>query len=172
MVHFHRRSRSDDLVFLGYDGFRAHKEHREPRHGEFPQRREPRRVKHLLLGQIQFFTWDCKHPQLSWWNFFEKQVPDLESLGFTQVWLPPPHKAGSKVHSTLVLSMALSHDGCRLDRATMLMTSYVAQRSLTAHVLTTYSGTSASLTRKELSRLVGGQRASWYAQSLSQNSVA
>ncbi|KAF9648737.1 glycoside hydrolase family 13 protein [Thelephora ganbajun] len=45
---------------------------------------------------IQFFTWDCKHPKLSWWRFFEMTVPDLESLGFTQVWLPPPHKAMRK----------------------------------------------------------------------------
>lgn len=60
------------------------------------------RMKCLLFGQIQFFTWNCKHPHLSWWNYFERKVPDLESLGFTQVWLPPPHKAGTKVHSTLL----------------------------------------------------------------------
>jgi len=55
----------------------------------------------LRFEQIQFFTWDCKHPELSWWKFFERTVPDLESLGFTQVWLPPPHKAMVKVHSAL-----------------------------------------------------------------------
>ena len=65
------------------------------------QRRDPR-TNLLRLRQIQFFTWDCKHPTLSWWKYFERTVPDLESLGFTQVWLPPPHKAMVKVRSALV----------------------------------------------------------------------
>lgn len=60
------------------------------------------RLRYLHFEQIQFFTWDCKHPQLSWWNYFEKTIPDLEGLGFTQVWLPPPHKAGSKVYPTFL----------------------------------------------------------------------
>jgi hypothetical protein len=59
-------------------------------------------VKCLRFGQIQFFTWDCKHPELSWWKYFEKTIPDLENLGFTQVWLPPPHKAMIKVYPALV----------------------------------------------------------------------
>ncbi|KAH9944815.1 alpha amylase [Amylocystis lapponica] len=42
---------------------------------------------------IQFFTWECKHPTLSWWKHFETEVPRLAQLGVTQVWLPPPHKA-------------------------------------------------------------------------------
>ncbi|OJA12415.1 hypothetical protein AZE42_03391 [Rhizopogon vesiculosus] len=42
---------------------------------------------------IQFFTWDAHHPDISWWEHFEKQVLPLVALGFTQVWLPPPHKA-------------------------------------------------------------------------------
>jgi hypothetical protein len=60
------------------------------------------RMKCLRSRQIQFFTWDCKHPELSWWKYFEETVPDLENLGFTQVWLPPPHKAMVKVYSALV----------------------------------------------------------------------
>lgn len=66
-----------------------------------PQQRNPQ-TKCLCFGQIQFFTWDCKHPKMSWWKYFEETVPDLESLGFTQVWLPPPHKAMVKVYLALV----------------------------------------------------------------------
>ncbi|KAH7884735.1 glycoside hydrolase family 13 protein, partial [Phlebopus sp. FC_14] len=46
---------------------------------------------------IQFFTWDAKHPDMSWWNHFEAEVPHLAALGFTQVWLPPPTKAMKKL---------------------------------------------------------------------------
>ncbi|KAJ3480649.1 hypothetical protein NLI96_g8198 [Meripilus lineatus] len=42
---------------------------------------------------IQFFTWDCSHPTMSWWKHFESEVPHLAELGVTQVWLPPPNKA-------------------------------------------------------------------------------
>ncbi|TFY58604.1 hypothetical protein EVJ58_g6311 [Rhodofomes roseus] len=42
---------------------------------------------------IQFFTWDSKHPSMSWWQHFESEVPRLAELGVTQVWLPPPNKA-------------------------------------------------------------------------------
>ncbi|KAI0091286.1 glycoside hydrolase family 13 protein [Irpex rosettiformis] len=42
---------------------------------------------------IQFFTWESKHPDLSWWQHFEREVPNLAELGVTQVWLPPPNKA-------------------------------------------------------------------------------
>ncbi|KAH9917822.1 glycoside hydrolase family 13 protein [Fomitopsis serialis] len=42
---------------------------------------------------IQFFTWDSKHPNMSWWQHFETEVPRLADLGVTQVWLPPPNKA-------------------------------------------------------------------------------
>ncbi|KAI0001425.1 alpha amylase [Russula compacta] len=44
---------------------------------------------------IQFFTWDSTHPDMSWWQHFESEVPQLAELGVTQVWLPPPNKAGS-----------------------------------------------------------------------------
>ena len=50
-----------------------------------------------LASKIQFFTWDCVHPHISWWKHFETQVPRLSELGITQVWLPPPNKATSKV---------------------------------------------------------------------------
>ncbi|KAI0684103.1 alpha amylase [Cytidiella melzeri] len=42
---------------------------------------------------MQFFTWESKHPELSWWQHFEKEVPNLAELGVTQIWLPPPNKA-------------------------------------------------------------------------------
>ncbi|KAI0322613.1 glycoside hydrolase family 13 protein [Amylostereum chailletii] len=45
---------------------------------------------------IQFFTWDSGHPDLSWWQHFEAEVPRLAELGVTQVWLPPAHKATHK----------------------------------------------------------------------------
>ncbi|GJE88650.1 alpha-amylase [Phanerochaete sordida] len=45
---------------------------------------------------VQFFTWDCRHPEMSWWRHFEAEVPALAALGVTQVWLPPPNKAMRK----------------------------------------------------------------------------
>ena len=90
----------------------------------FPHRPNPS-MNPLHFRQIQFFTWDCKHPNLSWWKFFETMVPDLESLGFTQVWLPPPHKAMVKVCSALTSPPGLSHSHFRLDRVMMLTTLYV-----------------------------------------------
>ena len=32
---------------------------------------------------------------MSWWKHFETEIPNLASMGFTQVWLPPPNKATS-----------------------------------------------------------------------------
>ena len=34
---------------------------------------------------------------MSWWQFFESEVPNLQRMGITQVWLPPPNKAMKKV---------------------------------------------------------------------------
>ncbi|KAJ3547539.1 hypothetical protein NM688_g5396 [Phlebia brevispora] len=45
---------------------------------------------------IQFFTWNARNPEMSWWQFFESEVPNLAEMGFTQVWLPPPNKAMKK----------------------------------------------------------------------------
>ncbi|KAG1750806.1 glycoside hydrolase family 13 protein [Suillus lakei] len=45
---------------------------------------------------VQFFTWDARHPDMSWWEHVAKEVPHLAALGFTQIWLPPPNKAMEK----------------------------------------------------------------------------
>ncbi|KIP05839.1 glycoside hydrolase family 13 protein [Phlebiopsis gigantea 11061_1 CR5-6] len=45
---------------------------------------------------LQFFTWESRHPEMSWWKHFETEVPTLADLGVTQVWLPPPNKAMRK----------------------------------------------------------------------------
>ncbi|CCA66645.1 related to alpha-amylase [Serendipita indica DSM 11827] len=43
---------------------------------------------------VQYFEWDSLGSEnLSWWEIFEKALPDLHSVGCTQVWLPPPNKA-------------------------------------------------------------------------------
>ncbi|KAJ3505365.1 hypothetical protein NMY22_g17611 [Coprinellus aureogranulatus] len=42
---------------------------------------------------IQFFTWDCLHPDMSWWRHLEEEIPKLAEQGYTQIWLPPPNKA-------------------------------------------------------------------------------
>lgn len=49
---------------------------------------------------MQFFTWDAakdwdktKHSTVSWWKYFEDEIPRLAQMGVTQVWLPPPNKA-------------------------------------------------------------------------------
>ncbi|TCD69345.1 hypothetical protein EIP91_007901 [Steccherinum ochraceum] len=42
---------------------------------------------------IQFYTWEAKHPDMSWWKHFETESAALAELGITQVWLPPPNKA-------------------------------------------------------------------------------
>ncbi|EIM91274.1 glycoside hydrolase family 13 protein [Stereum hirsutum FP-91666 SS1] len=46
---------------------------------------------------FQFYTWDAMHPTMSWWAYFESEVPHLAQLGVTQVWLPPPNKATHKL---------------------------------------------------------------------------
>ena len=51
----------------------------------------------LCCFQIQFFTWDTLQDDVSWWKYFENEVPRLVQLGFTQVWLPPMNKAAEKV---------------------------------------------------------------------------
>lgn len=53
-------------------------------------------VSHIRI-QLQYFTWESKHPTLSWWQHFGNEVPRLAEMGFTQVWLPPPNKAMAKV---------------------------------------------------------------------------
>ncbi|EGN99260.1 glycoside hydrolase family 13 protein [Serpula lacrymans var. lacrymans S7.3] len=45
---------------------------------------------------LQFFTWESKHENMSWWKHFEQEIPRLAELGFTQIWLPPPNKAMKK----------------------------------------------------------------------------
>ncbi|KIY43820.1 alpha amylase [Fistulina hepatica ATCC 64428] len=45
---------------------------------------------------MQFFTWDALHDDMSWWEHFEEEIPTLASMGFTQIWLPPPNKAAEK----------------------------------------------------------------------------
>ncbi|KII85010.1 glycoside hydrolase family 13 protein [Plicaturopsis crispa FD-325 SS-3] len=42
---------------------------------------------------IQFFTWDCLRSDMSWWRHLECEIPRLATLGVTQIWLPPAHKA-------------------------------------------------------------------------------
>ncbi|KAL4074915.1 glycoside hydrolase family 13 protein [Scleroderma yunnanense] len=42
---------------------------------------------------IQFFTWEAKHPEMSWWDHFADESPRLADLGVTLAWLPPPNKA-------------------------------------------------------------------------------
>ncbi|KAJ7494749.1 glycoside hydrolase family 13 protein [Mycena galericulata] len=41
---------------------------------------------------LQFFTWDTKHDEMSWWKHLELEIPKLAAMGFTQLWLPPPNK--------------------------------------------------------------------------------
>lgn len=42
---------------------------------------------------VQFFTWDARHKDMSWWKHLATEAPHLAALGFTQIWLPPPNKA-------------------------------------------------------------------------------
>ena len=71
---------------------------------------------------MQFFTWDCKHPEMSWWKHFEREVPRLEELGITQVWLPPPNKAMRKVSMCAFVDfVSLYKSVYRQDRVTMHM---------------------------------------------------
>lgn len=46
---------------------------------------------------FQFFTWDHLNDDMSWWKYFELEIPRLVELGFTHVWLPPPNKAAKPV---------------------------------------------------------------------------
>jgi hypothetical protein len=62
---------------------------------------------HHAMYQMQFFTWESKHPDMSWWEHFEKEVPYLAELGVTQIWLPPPNKA--------MVPVSQSVYWCRID---------------------------------------------------------
>ncbi|KAG8809857.1 hypothetical protein FRC19_004941 [Serendipita sp. 401] len=43
---------------------------------------------------MQYFEWDSLgDTKSSWWQKFEASLSDLEGLGITQVWLPPPNRA-------------------------------------------------------------------------------
>lgn len=59
--------------------------------------------------QVQFFTWEACHPQMSWWRHFEAEVPNLAAMGVTQVWLPPPNKAMRKVCNMAVVESPYFH---------------------------------------------------------------
>lgn len=68
------------------------------------------RLNSHCCSQLQFFTWESKHPSMSWWSHFESEAPVLAEMGVTQVWLPPPNKAMSKVRDDAeVLSFAYSN---------------------------------------------------------------
>ncbi|KAJ6619757.1 alpha amylase [Mycena sp. CBHHK59/15] len=45
---------------------------------------------------LQFFTWESKHKEISWWKHLETEIPKLAEMGFTQVWLPPPNKGADE----------------------------------------------------------------------------
>ncbi|KZT42189.1 thermostable alpha-amylase, partial [Sistotremastrum suecicum HHB10207 ss-3] len=44
---------------------------------------------------LQFFQWDSGDLNISWWKHLENEIPELASMGFTHVWIPPPNKAMS-----------------------------------------------------------------------------
>lgn len=82
---------------------------------------------------MQFFTWESKHAELSWWKHFEREVSALNELGVTQVWLPPPNKAMVPVHISILTGVsACSDDIDRQDKVTMRMIWYEAILSLIA----------------------------------------
>jgi alpha-amylase len=43
--------------------------------------------------ELQAFTWDAQHKGKSWWAHLEEETGRLRELGFSQLWLPPAHKA-------------------------------------------------------------------------------
>ena len=46
---------------------------------------------------MQAFYWDCPRVEgreQAWWDRVRLELPALAQVGFTAVWLPPPHKAG------------------------------------------------------------------------------
>ncbi len=47
---------------------------------------------------FQAFYWDCPREdgcEFGWWKRVRSQIPNLASVGFTALWLPPPHKAAN-----------------------------------------------------------------------------
>lgn len=63
----------------------------------------------MTFSQIQFFTWNGRHPDMSWWQHLAAEAPRLAELGFTQIWLPPAHKALSKVKEGFIYETMLSN---------------------------------------------------------------
>ncbi|KAJ7104144.1 glycoside hydrolase family 13 protein [Mycena belliarum] len=45
---------------------------------------------------LQFFTWDSRRNDMSWWKHVETEIPKLKEMGFTQIWLPPPNKGANE----------------------------------------------------------------------------
>jgi hypothetical protein len=91
----------------------------------------------LSLSKLQFFTWDCLHPTLSWWKHFELEIPTLAKMGFTQVWLPPPNKGMDAVrqsysrHYGAPVSTYAEWQRLRCIRSGALNHSLLSLRSLT-----------------------------------------
>ncbi|KAH7106335.1 glycoside hydrolase superfamily [Auriculariales sp. MPI-PUGE-AT-0066] len=65
----------------------------------------PRSLERMYLGPpgrnpLMFFEWNSADParkaKQSWWKRFQTTLPELERLGFTLIWLPPPNKAMGK----------------------------------------------------------------------------
>jgi hypothetical protein len=77
--------------------------------------------------KVQFFTWDARHKDMSWWKHLATEAPHLAALGFTQIWLPPPNKAMEQVRvssSDDKFTILTYYDCCRRAVDTMLMTWY------------------------------------------------
>lgn len=119
--------------------------------------------------QMQFFTWEAMHPQLSWWRHFEMEVPKLAAMGVTQVWLPPPNKAMRKVciHFPLDgcrarVDMLPSQQGQGYDAYDLVSVYNSSPNQTVAQncAQLAYSGTWASFTRRVPSRPVGAPKRS------------
>ena len=47
---------------------------------------------------MQTFYWDCPREdkkEFQWWNYINREIPNLAKAGFTSLWLPPVHKAAN-----------------------------------------------------------------------------
>jgi len=57
---------------------------------------------------MQAFYWDCpklEGKEFEWWNFISQNIPQLSTVGFTALWLPPATKGAN-----LFGSMSMGYD--------------------------------------------------------------
>lgn len=104
----------------------------------------------VSFPQLQFFTWEARHNNLSWWGHLESEVPQLAKMGFTQIWLPPPNKAAENVRNPF-LSWGTASQRVIIGWTRvwcLWLSMFLVMSRFCIHIETLSSGISVSSSRK------------------------